>query len=142
MAESATAPPPPPPPPNPNFLVGQTPAVDPPASATTAPTPLFSFPKRPALRLTSEFDSDTSIFFHKVSCKLFDSLAKFKLSFQNDHSGHVSLPQLAFISKYLSLHYDLEDRNTLVKASVDVSPSVHLRAAHDVKVPLNLPACL
>ncbi|KAF3451091.1 hypothetical protein FNV43_RR07180 [Rhamnella rubrinervis] len=130
MAESTA---PPPPPLNPNFLVAPTPAVDLPTSTTAPPTPLFSFPKRPALRLTSEFDSDTSTFFHKVSCKLFESLAKFKLSFQHDHSGRVSVPQLAFISKYLSLHYDLEDHNTLLKASVDVSPSVHLRAAHDVK---------
>ncbi|XP_015879509.3 outer envelope pore protein 37, chloroplastic isoform X2 [Ziziphus jujuba] len=128
MAESATAASAPPP--NPNMLVAPVPIVDPllPAEAR-----LCRFPKRPSVRLTSEFDSESSIFFHKFSCKLFDSLAKFKLSFQNDHNGHVSLPQLAFISKHLSLHYDLEDQNTLLKASLDVAPRLHLRAVHDVK---------
>ncbi|PON32445.1 chloroplast outer envelope protein, partial [Parasponia andersonii] len=94
---------------------------------------LFSFPRRPAIRVTSEFDSDSSVFFHKVSCKLLKSLAKVKVSFQNDQRGQVSQPQLAFISKNLSIHYDLDDHNTLLKGSFDLAPGLHLRAAHDVK---------
>lgn len=105
----------------------------PPPPLPPAPSSLWSFPKRPGVRLTSEFDSESSVFFNKLSCKLFDNLAKVKLSFQNDHRGQVSQPQLAFISKHLSIHYDLDDRTTLLKGSFDLAPGVNLRAVHDVK---------
>ncbi|XP_047312416.1 outer envelope pore protein 37, chloroplastic [Impatiens glandulifera] len=90
-------------------------------------------PPRPGVRVTSEFDSDSSRFFHKVSCKLFDSLAKFKLSFQNNDKGEISDPCLAFTSKYLSLHYDLESHNAFLHSSLNLVPGLHLKAAHDVK---------
>lgn len=83
--------------------------------------------------MTSEFDSDSSIFLHKISCKFFDSLAKLKVFFQNDNKGQIFEPQLAFTSKHLSLHYDLEEQNAFVKSSFDVGPKLHFRAAHDVK---------
>jgi hypothetical protein len=84
--------------------------------------------------VTSEFDSDTSLFFHKVSCKLLDSFAKLKLSFQNNNKGEPSQPQFALTSKLLSIHYDLEEQNALVKTSFDLGPKFHFKAAHDVKV--------
>ncbi|KAK6914437.1 hypothetical protein RJ641_021758 [Dillenia turbinata] len=93
---------------------------------------LFPFP-RPGLRVTTEFDSESSMFFHKISCKLLDSLLKFKLTFQNDHSGQISDPQLSLISKHLSVHFDPEENNALVKGSFDLSPSLSLRATHDLK---------
>ncbi|THG12744.1 hypothetical protein TEA_006692 [Camellia sinensis var. sinensis] len=124
-------------PPNPN-------SIEPPATAGDPPPPplpptdggggFLSLPRRPGIRLTTEFDSDSSIFFNKISCKLLDSLAKLKLSFQNNDKGEISEPQLALTSKYLSLHYDLEEHNALIKSSFDVGPALHLRAAHDVKV--------
>lgn len=111
-----------------------------PTAADPAPPPapsnngfIFPFPKRPTLRVTTEFDSESTVFFHKISCKFFDSLAKFKLSFQNSSKGDVSEPQLSFVSKHLSIHYDLEDQNALVKSSFDIGPKLHLKAAHDVK---------
>lgn len=124
----------------PNHMV--PPPLDPPPQPSPSPpqpqqqrtSSLFSFPSRPALRVTSEFDSDSSIFLHKISCKLFDSLAKLKVSFQNDNKGQIFEPQLAFTSKHLSLHYDLEEQNAFVKSSFDVGPKLHFRAAHDVKV--------
>ncbi|PSS35761.1 Outer envelope pore protein like [Actinidia chinensis var. chinensis] len=95
---------------------------------------LLSVPRRrPGVRVTTEFDSDSSVFFHKVSCKLFDSLAKLKLSFRNDGKGKISDPQLDLTSKYLSLNYDLEEHNAFIKGSFDVAPGLQLRAAHDVK---------
>ncbi|KAJ4958960.1 hypothetical protein NE237_026071 [Protea cynaroides] len=130
-------------PPNPNFLQ----QLPPPPEAAGLPSPpqslpapgppqssssRFSFPL-PAFRLTSEFDSDSSIFFQKVSCKLFDNLAKLKLSFHNNHKGEVSDPQLHFVTKYLSLHYDLEEHNTLVKGSFDVGGRLQFKAVQDVK---------
>ncbi|XP_052173945.1 outer envelope pore protein 37, chloroplastic [Diospyros lotus] len=120
-------------PPNPNFLPPPAATLDspPPDPAPAGGSPWL--PRRPGVRVTTEFDSDSSLFFHKISCKFFDSLAKLKLSFQNNDKGEISEPQLALTSKYLSLHYDLEDHNALVKSSFDVGPALRFRAAHDVK---------
>ncbi|KAJ0803361.1 putative outer envelope pore protein [Helianthus annuus] len=93
-------------------------------------------PPRPSIRVTTEYDSDTSLFFHKVSCKLFDNLAKLKLSFQNNSKGHVSDPQLSFISKRISCHYDLHEHNALLNGSFDIAPGLQITAAHDVKAQL------
>ncbi|GFY81266.1 chloroplast outer envelope protein 37 [Actinidia rufa] len=116
--------------------------LPPPSTAADQPPPpprnpfccLLSVPRRrPGVRVTTEFDSDSSVFFHKVSCKLFDSLAKLKLSFRNDGKGEISDPQLDLTSKYLSLNYDLKEHNAFIKGSFDVAPGLQLRAAHDVK---------
>lgn len=85
------------------------------------------------LRVTSEFDSDSSLYFHKISTKLMDNLVKFKLSFRNDSKGQVNDPHLTFTSKHLSLDYDVEERNALVKANLQLSPSLHLTATRDIK---------
>ncbi|KAG6727284.1 hypothetical protein I3842_02G122400 [Carya illinoinensis] len=123
MADSATAPPPP----SPNHIV-------PPILAPPLPTkPAFTFPRRPPIRVTSEFDSDSSVFFHKISCKFHEKLAKLKFSFQNHTNGDIVEPQVSFISKHLSIHYDVEDQNALLKASLEVGPRLQLRAVHDVK---------
>jgi len=97
------------------------------------PPALLSFPRRPELRITTELDSESAILFHKISCKLLGSLAKLKFSFNNNSKGEVSEPQISFVSKNLSLHYDLEDQNALVKSCIDVGPRLQLKAAHDVK---------
>lgn len=89
---------------------------------------------RPKLRLTSEYDSDTSVFLQKVSCKLLDDLAKFKVSFYNNGRGEASEPQITFSSKFFSLQYDVEERDALLKTSLEIVPGVQLRAAHQVKV--------
>lgn len=83
--------------------------------------------------MTSEFDSDSSVFFHKVSSKLFNGLAKLKFSFQNNPKGHIADPQLALITKHLAIHYDFEEQNAFVKGFIDVGPNLKLKAAHDVK---------
>lgn len=83
--------------------------------------------------MTSEFDSDSRVFFHKVSCKLFDDLAKLKLSFVNNVKREISGSLLALTSKHLSIHYDPEEQNALIKTSFDVGPKLQFKAAHDVK---------
>ncbi|KAK9067248.1 hypothetical protein SSX86_014574 [Deinandra increscens subsp. villosa] len=108
----------------------------PPTTAVSSPRLHSWLPPRPSIRVTTEFDSDTSLFLHKVSCKLFDSLAKLKLCFQNNDKGHVSNPQLSFISKHLSCHYDLEEHNALLNGSLDIAPGLQLTATHDVKAQL------
>ncbi|KAF3593433.1 hypothetical protein DY000_02026509 [Brassica cretica] len=86
------------------------------------------------LRVTSEFDSDSLLFFNKVFCKIFDNLAKLKLPFHNNTQRQVSQPQVSFTSKYVSVLYDVEEKNAFVKSTVDVSPRLQLRALHNVKI--------
>ncbi|EPS68130.1 hypothetical protein M569_06643, partial [Genlisea aurea] len=88
---------------------------------------------RPKIRLTSEYDSDTSIFFHKISCKLLDDLAKLKLSFQNNSKGEVTEPQVSFKSKFFSLMYDVEETDALFKTSFDVAPGIQFKASYQLK---------
>ncbi|EYU36648.1 hypothetical protein MIMGU_mgv1a009845mg [Erythranthe guttata] len=88
---------------------------------------------RPKLRVTSEYDSESLGIFNKVSCKLFDNLAKLKLTFRNDDKGGVSEPQVYLTSKLLSLQYDVAESDALIKASFEIIPGLQLRAAHEVK---------
>lgn len=122
---------------NPNSLIVSAPPSAPPESppVTTGGGfgPSVWFRQRPKIRVTTEFDSDSSVFFHRISCKVLDSLAKLKFSFQNNGKGELSDPQLALTSKYLSLHYDIEEKNALVSASFDVAPGLQFRAVHEVK---------
>ncbi|KAJ6797572.1 outer envelope pore protein 37, chloroplastic isoform X2 [Iris pallida] len=130
-------------PPNPNPNPNQLEALSPPQPSS--PPPSFSniarissfaattVPCRLAIRLTLEFDSDNSLFFHKVSFRLFDRLAKLWLSLQIDHNGDVSFLYLGFLIRYFSVLYDVESRNALLNGSLDVSPSLQLKATHDVK---------
>ncbi|XP_061363558.1 outer envelope pore protein 37, chloroplastic [Gastrolobium bilobum] len=119
---------------NPNYMVLPTPPPQPQPQPQPVPTshnrPIFSFS---AIRITNEFDSESATFFHKISWKFMDRLAKFKFSFNNNNKGDISEPQISFVSKYLSLHYDLEDHNALVKSSFDVGPRLQVTAAHDIK---------
>ncbi|KAL4291243.1 hypothetical protein GQ457_14G007380 [Hibiscus cannabinus] len=93
----------------PDYLTSPTapPAAPSPPQAPTPTKPkqfLSLVSDRPSLRVTSEFDSDSRVFFHKVSCKMFDDLAKLKLSFVNNVKREISEPLLALKSKYLSIH--------------------------------------
>nr|GMD67720.1 outer envelope pore protein 37, chloroplastic [Ipomoea batatas] len=142
-----------PPPPNPNsalfVLKAPAPAPPPPPAAVKSESPsppppngggrggfgplLWLQSHRPKIRVTTEYDSDSTSFQHRISCRLLDSLAKVKLSFQNNGKGEISEPQVDLTSKYLSLHYDVEDQNAIVKANFDVTPGLQLEAVHDVK---------
>lgn len=144
---SLITPPPPPPPSSPSPSPSQTPQsgttseLPPPSQPPCYLVPFFKGVNRPKLRVTSEFDSDSLQFLNKVSCKLFDNLAKLKLSFQNNSQREVSQPQLSLTSKHLSVLYDVEEKNTFIKSTVDVSPRLQLRALHNVKVLLFFSTC-
>ncbi|KAF6162344.1 hypothetical protein GIB67_008473 [Kingdonia uniflora] len=120
---------------NPNSLtISQSPNPNSPlpTSQPQNPESRFAF-KRPEVRVTSEFDSDSALFFNKVSCKLFDSLAKLKLSFQNNRNGDVSDPQLGFFTKYFSVYYDVEEQNALINGSFNVGKRLMFKGSQDVK---------
>ncbi|CAI0384858.1 unnamed protein product [Linum tenue] len=131
--------------PSPNFFFPGFSPADPSASPQQPPPPPTDVPpeplpqfisvlsRRPALRVTTEFDSDSSVFFHKVSCKLLDSFAKLKLTFQNNGKREFSEPQISLVSKNLSIHYDVEEQNALIKTSFDVGSRLHFKGVHDVK---------
>nr|CAD1819905.1 unnamed protein product [Ananas comosus var. bracteatus] len=129
-------------PPNPN--PSSPPSLPPPPTSSPAPQSSAACGgggsggivgvRRPPIRVTSEFDSESSLFLHKLSCKLFDGLAKLKLSFQNDPKGGAGFPELGFLTKHFSVLYDLESRNALLKGSFDLADSLQVRATHDVKV--------
>ncbi|CAI0433215.1 unnamed protein product [Linum tenue] len=115
----------------------QQPPPPPPPPTDVPPKPLPPFisvlSRRPSLRVTTEFDSDSSVFFNKVSCKLLDSFAKLKFTFQNNGKGEFSEPQVSLISKNLSIHYDVEEQNALIKTSFDVGSRLQFKGVHDVK---------
>ncbi|KAE8721639.1 Outer envelope pore protein 37 [Hibiscus syriacus] len=123
----------------PNYLV--PPLLPPPSPIEPEPEPPSPPPTKPdhflsslsSLRVTSEFDSDSRVFFHKLSCKLFDNLAKIKLSFINNCKREITEPQLALFSKQLSVYYDPEEQNAVLQGSYDVNPTWHLKAALDFK---------
>lgn len=89
--------------------------------------------KYAAVKLSSEFDSEGNAFINKISARVFHGIAKIKASFQRSGSGEIQSPQLGFVTKYLSILYDHEDRNALVTASADLSQRLQLRLLTDVK---------
>lgn len=90
--------------------------------------------KYAAVKLSSEFDSEGNAFINKISARVFHGIAKIKASFQRSGSGEIQSPQLGFVTKYLSILYDHEDRNALVTASADLSQRLQLKLLTDVKV--------
>ncbi|KAK8937767.1 hypothetical protein KSP40_PGU014142 [Platanthera guangdongensis] len=93
--------------------------------------------RRPALRFTSEFDSEGPFFLHKLSCEFFDNLAKFKFSFQNNINGVFFRPQLGFLTKNLSVLYDFESRNSHLRGSLQLGKNMHVRSAYNLQGSLN-----
>ncbi|GMJ06349.1 chloroplast outer envelope protein 37, ARABIDOPSIS CHLOROPLAST OUTER ENVELOPE PROTEIN 37 [Hibiscus trionum] len=132
----------------PNYLLGPfsalSPSAPPPSPPLMPPPPpsltriysdklLSLLSEKSTFRVTSEFDSDSRVFFQRISCKLFDNLARLKLSFINNNKREILEPQLMITSKYLSIHYDPEEQNALLRTSFDVGSTLHFSVAHDVK---------
>ncbi|XP_078441358.1 chloroplast outer envelope protein 37 isoform X2 [Wolffia australiana] len=89
---------------------------------------------RPAVRVTSEYDSDSQVFYHKVSCKIIDELAKLRISFMNNRDGEISTPMIRLdLWKRLVVDYDVEARNAFVRGTFDVGKNVEIETYHDLK---------
>ncbi|KMZ71084.1 Outer envelope pore protein 37, chloroplastic [Zostera marina] len=132
---------------NPKSIFVQLPPSQPPLQApnTTDTDPIGRLFNRPSFRVTSEFDSDSNLFLHKISYKFLENLAKLKLSFQNDCSGELSSPQLGLLSKYFSILYDFDSQNALVQGSFDVGGRLQFSASHDTDAKqrdISMIACL
>lgn len=122
--------------PSPIYLL--PPALPPAPSPTSDPLEAarngrFMSRRRPPLRFTTEFDSEGPLFLHKVSCKLFDSLAKLKFSFQNNTKGEIFCPQLGFITRNLSVLYDVESCNAFLRGSLNLGKNLQLQTTYDIQ---------
>ncbi|XP_057855305.2 outer envelope pore protein 37, chloroplastic [Cryptomeria japonica] len=89
--------------------------------------------RKPAFKISTEFDSESKDIINKFSARLFDGLGKIKGSFQRDLNGKLQCPQLGLDTKYLSILYDHEDRNALFTASADLSNQFQLKLQGDAK---------
>ncbi|XP_020571423.1 outer envelope pore protein 37, chloroplastic [Phalaenopsis equestris] len=124
-------------PPSPNAII----LLPPPPTPSPTSDPLERTPRngrltpfrRPPLRFTTEFDSEGPLFLHKISSNFFDNLAKLKFSFQNNSKGEIFSPQLGFITDNLSVLYDFESRNALLRGSLNLGKNLQLRTTYDVK---------
>lgn len=118
---------------NPSSLpISGCPTDDPPLPLPPPPPPATR--RLPTVRISSEYDSESSAFLNKVSCRVFNGLAKIKGQFQSNRNGDINFPQIGFITKYLSVLYDYEDQNAVVTGSFDVGRGLQVKGVHDVKV--------
>ena len=85
-------------------------------------------------KLSTEYDSEGSVFVNKFSSRVLNGLAKITGSFQREASGDLRYPLLGVVTKYLSVLYDHEDKNALVTLSADVGRNVQVKYLQDVKV--------
>ncbi|XP_031477254.1 outer envelope pore protein 37, chloroplastic isoform X1 [Nymphaea colorata] len=116
---------------NPSSLpISGCPTDEPPLPHPPPPPPAR---RLPAVRISSEYDSESSAFLNKVSCRVFNGLAKIKAQFQSNRNGDINYPQIGFITKYLSVLYDYEDQNAVVTGSFDVGSRLQVKGVHDVK---------
>lgn len=89
--------------------------------------------KYASLKVSTEYDSEESIFVNKISARLLDGLAKIKASFQREQAGEIRSPILGFSSKHLSILYDHEDRNALVTAVGNLGSRVQMKYLRDIR---------
>jgi len=84
-------------------------------------------------KLSTEYDSEGSVFVNKFSSRIFNGLAKITGSFQREASGDLRYPLLGVVTKYLSVIYDPEDKNALVTLKADVGQNLQVKYLQDVK---------
>lgn len=88
----------------------------------------------PAVKVSTEYDSEGSVFVNKVSARVLNGLAKLTGSVQRESSGDLRYPLLGVVTKYLSVLYDHEDRNALVTMNADVGRNLSFKYLRDIKV--------
>ncbi|KAH7426682.1 hypothetical protein KP509_10G012500 [Ceratopteris richardii] len=86
-----------------------------------------------AVKVSTEYDSEESIFLNKVSARFLDGLAKVKASFQREPAGEIRSPIFGFSSKHLSILYDHEERNALVTAIGTLGSRVEMKYLRDIR---------
>ena len=85
-------------------------------------------------KLSTEYDSEGSVFVNKLSSRIFNGPEKITGSFQREASGDLRYPLLGVVTKYLSVIYDPEDKNALVTVKADVGQNLQVKYLQDVKV--------
>lgn len=132
MAAPALLSAPPPPPPMDEDGGGGVPH----AALTPAPPPPERglLRRRPAVRVTSEFDSERRLFSHRLSCRVLDGLAKLRLRLHHGAAGGGSPPEVALLARNFSVVIDTASRGAVLRGAADLAGSLRLRAAHNTKV--------
>jgi len=88
--------------------------------------------KFPAVKLSTEYDSEGGMFANKMSARVFNGLAKLTGSIQREPSGDLRYPILGVFTKYLSVLYDHEDRNALVTMNADFGRNLSVKYQRDI----------
>ncbi|XP_024366641.1 outer envelope pore protein 37, chloroplastic isoform X2 [Physcomitrium patens] len=86
-----------------------------------------------AVKMSTEYDSEGSVFVNKMSARVLNGLAKLTGSFQREPSGDLRYPLMGVVTKYLSVMYDHEDRNALVTFNADVGRNLSVKYLRDIK---------
>lgn len=87
-----------------------------------------------AVKLSTEYDSEGSVFVNRLSARVLNGLAKLTGSIQREPSGDLRYPLLGVVTKYLSVLYDHEDRNALVTMNADIGKNLSVKYLRDIKV--------
>ncbi|XP_044395970.1 outer envelope pore protein 37, chloroplastic isoform X1 [Triticum aestivum] len=125
-----------PPPPPPMEEDGLTSHVAP--TPTPPPSKRGFLRGRPPIRVTSEFDSERQLFSHRISCRVLNGLAKLRLRVHHGAAGGAPTPEVALMGRNFSAVVDTASRGAVLRGTADLAGSLHLSAAHNTKLVLNL----
>uniref|UniRef100_A0A0E0MKT5 Outer envelope pore protein 37, chloroplastic n=1 Tax=Oryza punctata TaxID=4537 RepID=A0A0E0MKT5_ORYPU len=137
MAAPALLSAPPPPPPMDEDGGGGAPHVSPgPATPSPEGAPRIPPRRRPAVRVTSEFDGETRLFSHRLSCRVMDGLAKLRVRVHHGGAGAAApppAPEVALLARNFSVAVDTASRSALLRGAADLAGSLRLSAKHNTK---------
>uniref|UniRef100_A0A0D9XXW9 Outer envelope pore protein 37, chloroplastic n=2 Tax=Leersia perrieri TaxID=77586 RepID=A0A0D9XXW9_9ORYZ len=109
------------------------------APHASPPPPLSPRRRRPTVRVTSEFDSESRLFSHRLSFRLLDGLAKLRLRLHHGGGGGGTgalppAPEVALLARNFSVAVDTAARSALLRGVADLAgSSLRLRASHNTK---------
>ncbi|CAI7859419.1 unnamed protein product [Closterium sp. NIES-53] len=74
------------------------------------------------MKISSEFDSEEKVFMNKAAVRLFDGFAKIKASCQTTLRGEWCYPLVSVATKHMTVDYDVDGKNALVRLSPSSLP--------------------
>lgn len=93
----------------------------------------FDLRQLATMKLSTEYDSEGSVFVNKFSARMLNGIAKLTGSIQREPSGDLRYPLLGVVTKFFSVIYDHEDRNALVTLNADVNRNLSFKYLRDIK---------
>ncbi|KAG8051160.1 hypothetical protein GUJ93_ZPchr0009g1711 [Zizania palustris] len=86
----------------------------------------------PAVRVTSEFNSESRLFSHRLSCRVLEGLAKIRLRVHHGAAGS-PLPEFALLARNFSVAVDTASRSAVLRGVANLAGSLRLHARHNTK---------